>query len=93
MERLADSRGWRGYNAAMSSEPLELNAARAEYFARWEAVEAFKAQETRRYDRGTGAPDHPDAWRGRRLAGATRLVRPRGTAGHLSKGAHASTAS
>lgn len=45
MERLADSRGWRGYNAAMSSDPLELNEARAEYFARWEAVEAFKAQE------------------------------------------------
>jgi hypothetical protein len=29
----------------MSSEPLEPKDARAEYFARWEAVEAFKAQE------------------------------------------------
>jgi len=30
----------------MSSEPLELKEkARAEYHARWEAVEAFKAQE------------------------------------------------
>ena len=30
----------------MSSDPLELQeAARAEYFARWEAVETFKAHE------------------------------------------------
>ena len=29
----------------MSSDPLELNDARAEYYARWEAVEAVKAQE------------------------------------------------
>jgi hypothetical protein len=27
------------------SEPAQLNDARAAYFARWEAVEAFKAQE------------------------------------------------
>lgn len=26
-------------------EPMELKEARAEYFARWEAVEAFKAKE------------------------------------------------
>ena len=29
----------------MSSDPLELNDARAQYYARWEAVEAVKAQE------------------------------------------------
>jgi hypothetical protein len=29
----------------MSSEPVELKEARAAYFARWEAVEAAKAQE------------------------------------------------
>jgi hypothetical protein len=29
----------------MSSESLELKEARAAYFARWEAVETFKAQE------------------------------------------------
>jgi hypothetical protein len=29
----------------MSSDPLEFNEARAAYFARWEAVEAVKAQE------------------------------------------------
>jgi len=29
----------------MSSEPLELKEERAKYFARWEAVESFKAQE------------------------------------------------
>lgn len=29
----------------MSSDPLELKEARAQYFARWEAVEIFKAQE------------------------------------------------
>ena len=29
----------------MSSDPLELKDARAEYFARWEAVETVKAQE------------------------------------------------
>jgi hypothetical protein len=29
----------------MSSDPRELNEARAAYFARWEAVEAVKAQE------------------------------------------------
>jgi len=29
----------------MSSDPLELKDARAEYHARWEAVETFKAQE------------------------------------------------
>ena len=29
----------------MSSDPLELKEARAEYFARWEAVETVKAHE------------------------------------------------
>ncbi|MCL4180749.1 MAG: hypothetical protein KJ072_23750 [Verrucomicrobia bacterium] len=29
----------------MKSDPLELKEARAEYYARWEAVEAVKAQE------------------------------------------------
>jgi hypothetical protein len=29
----------------MSSEPLELKEERAKYFARWEAVEIFKAHE------------------------------------------------
>lgn len=29
----------------MSSDPLELKEARAEYHARWEAVERFKAHE------------------------------------------------
>jgi hypothetical protein len=29
----------------MSSDPLELKEARAEYHARWEAVEIFKARE------------------------------------------------
>jgi hypothetical protein len=29
----------------MSSDPLELKDARAEYHARWEAVETFKAHE------------------------------------------------
>jgi hypothetical protein len=29
----------------MDSEPLELKEQRAEYFARWEAVETIKAQE------------------------------------------------
>ena len=29
----------------MSSDPLELNEARAAYHERWEAVETFKAQE------------------------------------------------
>jgi len=29
----------------MGSEPMELNEARAAYFARWEAVEIFKAHE------------------------------------------------
>ena len=35
------------YPSVMSSdsEPMELKEARAAYFARWEAVEAFKAQE------------------------------------------------
>jgi hypothetical protein len=47
MESIADSAGGVGYILPMSSsDPLELNdAARAEYHARWEAVEAFKAQE------------------------------------------------
>ena len=35
-----------GYNAHMDSESLELKEkARAEYYARWEAVETFKAHE------------------------------------------------
>ncbi len=29
----------------MSSDPLELKDARGEYYARWEAVEVFKAHE------------------------------------------------
>jgi hypothetical protein len=29
----------------MHTDPLELNEARAEYYARWDAVEAVKAQE------------------------------------------------
>ena len=35
------------YPSVMSSdsEPMELKEARAAYFARWEAVETFKAQE------------------------------------------------
>lgn len=31
----------------MSSDPLQLKEARAEYHARWEAVEVFKAHELR----------------------------------------------
>jgi len=35
-----------GYDTCVSSDPLELKeAARAEYHARWEAVETFKAHE------------------------------------------------
>jgi len=45
MESVADSLAWCAHNADMSSDPLELEDARAEYFARWEAVEAFKARE------------------------------------------------
>ncbi len=45
MRSLDDSRDWRGYIAGMKSDPLELKEARAEYYARWEAVEAVKAQE------------------------------------------------
>ena len=45
-ESLADSWKGRGYTLGMSSDPLEMKeAARAEYFARWEAVEIFKAHE------------------------------------------------
>ena len=56
----------------MSSDPLELKEkARAEYFARWEAVETFKAQElaamtderARQIIQGLGAPE---GWRERR---------------------------
>lgn len=45
MESDADSQTRTGYTPAMSSDPLELNDARAEYHARWEAVETFKAHE------------------------------------------------
>ena len=47
MESLADSPGRFRYTAFMSSdaEPMELKDARAEYYARWEAVETFKARE------------------------------------------------
>ena len=33
------------YPSGMGSDPMELNEARAAYFARWEAVEIFKAHE------------------------------------------------
>ncbi len=46
MESIADSGFRRSYTLSMSSDPLKLNdTARAEYHARWEAVETVKAQE------------------------------------------------
>lgn len=46
MESDADSLARAGYTLEMSSDPFELkDAARAEYYARWEAVETVKAQE------------------------------------------------
>jgi hypothetical protein len=44
---MTDSSGLRRYvlNMSSESEELALKEARAAYFARWEAVEAFKAQE------------------------------------------------
>ena len=41
----SDSPTQAGYAVRMSSDPQELNDARAEYHVRWEAVEAVKAQE------------------------------------------------
>ena len=41
----ADTQARDSYTLCMSSDPLELKEARAEYFARWEAVETVKAQE------------------------------------------------
>jgi hypothetical protein len=45
LESIADSQVRCGYAFSMSSDPLEPNDARAEYHARWEAVETVKAQE------------------------------------------------
>ena len=43
---MADIADLTGYTGRMSSEPLELKEAwRREYHSRWQAVEAFKAQE------------------------------------------------
>jgi len=42
---IADIRVRLLYILCVSSDPLELKEARAEYHARWEAVETFKAQE------------------------------------------------
>lgn len=49
MPVVADTGGLIGYTVRMSSEPLELKEAwRRDYHLRWQAVEAFKAQELAR---------------------------------------------
>ena len=46
MESIADRPARFGHTSRMSPDPLEMkDAARAEYHARWEAVETVKAQE------------------------------------------------
>jgi hypothetical protein len=47
VESAADTSPFSEYICAVSSdsEPMELKEARAAYFARWEAVETFKAHE------------------------------------------------
>jgi hypothetical protein len=59
------------YDASMNSDPLELKEeARAEYFARWEAVDTFKAHELaamteERAREIMGSLGAPEGWRER----------------------------